>query len=146
MKKPLAVDTETTGLNFKTADLLSIQWFTDRGAVLTKQEQYKNLKPDLEDPNRVKIVQNFVFDGPFIQHHTGIIVQNVWDTKVMEAIIHGVGSGFDISAKLKPLYGTSLDVNLKRRGIAVLDKTVRETFIGHKGKLTKQQIDYALDD
>lgn len=150
--KWLAVDSETTSLNFKTGKLRSIQTFDGRKCqVLEKKSDWLKLKSVLEDKTVVKLIHNTQFDIPYIYEHTGILIRNIWDSKVMESIILGVGSMGE-NAKLKNVpgfvdkYSTKLDITLKRRKIAILNKEVRDSFINQEGKLTPEQIKYAKED
>lgn len=143
----IGLDTETSGLDPWRDRLLMVQtWEGRSGKVTTKLKDWLKLKNDLENPKVVKIIHSSEFDVPFIYAHTGIATTNIWDTKLIESVILGIGMQENRSTSDDPKWSTSLKHTLKRRGIADIDKDVRETFIGHTGPLSKEQIEYGLDD
>jgi len=146
----LAVDTETTGLDPIRDQLLTIQLKHTRsktGILLEHIPGRATIDPDnrklLLDQSTVKVIHNASFDIPFIWHHTGIRIRTVFDTRLAEGIILGVGVQ---RGGLNEKYSASLGATLERRGIAKLNKEITKQFIGHTGKLTKEQIHYALQD
>lgn len=142
-EKLVSIDIETTGLNLVSESILSVQSLSQGKAVIAKKPDKKLVKM-LESDSYEKIIHNAVFDSSWIQRHFDVRIRNIWDTKLMEAIILGVG--YQRAKDLYDEWSTSLGAVLKRRKIANLDKSIRETFIGHRGKLTKEQEEYALDD
>lgn len=143
--RTIAIDTETSGLDPMRDNLRSIQTYEkNKGKCLQNKSDWLKLKPVLENYKVLKIIHNAVFDMPFIQNHTGIRVTNVWDTKLAESVILGVGVQRDPA--IKDQYSTSLKAVLKRRYDIELDKSIQTTFVGGSGKFTKEQTEYAIDD
>lgn len=147
----IAVDVETTGLSFMNHRLISVQvWEGKSGTIYEGNKLPPKVKKQLESPGVLKIIHNASFDIPWIEHHCGIRTRNVWDTKLAETVILGIGND-----RTNPMYkqdwfrkkySTSLKETLERRGIANLNKDIRNQFIGHTGKMTKEQKEYAMDD
>jgi DNA polymerase-1 len=159
----LAVDCETTGLDGVCPDntrdkLRTIQvWEGKKGRILRTPAEWASLKKDFEDPLVIKIIHSSEFDIPFIYMWTGILIRNVWDTKLMESVILGVGMQRNAVYGSDPRWTTSLAGTLKRRKIAVLDKGVRDTYgdplweqryveAYGKDKLKQMRDKYDLDD
>jgi hypothetical protein len=98
----IAVDIETTGLNFLTDSIQTIAISSKDGNWVipldhkdspfikgTKQYPFiwKALRKILENPNNRKVFHNAKFDLKFLVHH-GIYARNVWDTKIMHHLIN----------------------------------------------------------
>jgi DNA polymerase I-like protein with 3'-5' exonuclease and polymerase domains len=142
---PLALDTETTGLDPFTSKLLLIQIGTenDSQAVIDVAEtlfKFPELLPDfkdiMENPQQVFILHNAKFDYKVLKHHLNIELLHLRDTIVAAHLIRA-----GIQKK-----GFGLDVLLADYNIADLSKSVRQTFVNHKGPFTDEQIQYAADD
>lgn len=93
----VAVDIETTGLNFLRDKIMTIGFSTDEGTWVVPVDHkdspfkgYKNvidvLRGMLENPNNKKVFHNAKFDCKFLINY-GIHPKNVWDTKVMHHLI-----------------------------------------------------------
>lgn len=97
----LAIDIETTGLNFLKDDIMTISFSShERTIVLPlnhKDSPFRKGEPDhakiwdllrkvLENPRNKKIFHNAKFDLKFLINH-GIYTKNVWDTKIMHHLI-----------------------------------------------------------
>jgi len=133
----LYLDTETTGLDPLSCELVSLQLMTPSGrTVLLKDpvslEQYK---PILE--SSIVVCHNAKFDSKFLKYHFGITLYNVYDTYLAEVALSG--------GKLAGRKGASLkDLVFKYCGVT-LDKSEQLGF--KKGEsLTAEQEKYALDD
>lgn len=145
----MALDSETTGLDPIRDRLLTIQTKQANKAALYEHRPGKQPDSDTNkkilDRSVIKVIHNASFDIPFIWNHTGLRIRSVFDTRLAEGIILGVGVARNSNID-KELYSASLDMTLQRRKIAKLNKDVRQSFIGHTGPLTKEQIKYALED
>ena len=94
----LAVDIETTGLDFRRDKIMSIA-IASKGKTWVIPLEHKDspLKEDgrvwyhlrtiLNNPNNKKVFHNAKFDLKFLLNY-GISVKNVWDTKVMHHFIN----------------------------------------------------------
>ena len=93
----LAIDIETTGLNFLTDIIQTIAISTSEGSWVLpldhKDSPFRNgethaltvwalLKEILENPKNKKVFHNAKFDLKFLINY-GIYTKNVWDTKIM---------------------------------------------------------------
>lgn len=155
------VDCEATGLDLRD-ELKSIQvWEGKKGRSYKFPEDkelfLRNEKKDLEDPNVIKIIHNFEYDGPMIFWHTGVLITRVGDTKLQESIILGIGMQENNFFGKDPKYSTNLYETLKRRKIAVLDKTITALYydplqyqryveVYGKKKVAEMQDKYGMDD
>ena len=97
----LAVDTETTGLNFRTDSIMTLSISSrDMTWVIPldhKDSPFKKGTDDYADawfciraimsnPNNKKVFHNAKFDLKFLLSY-GITVENVWDTKIMHHLL-----------------------------------------------------------
>jgi hypothetical protein len=97
----LAVDIETTGLNFLTDSIQTIAISSKEGnwvipldhkdsPFIKGSNQYpfiwKSLRKILENPHNKKVFHNAKFDLKFLINH-GIYTKNVWDTKIMHHLL-----------------------------------------------------------
>jgi len=100
-EETIAVDTETTGLNFLTDDLMTISLTTREGTWVIpldhKDSPFRKGQPDyarvwgclrriLENPKSRKVFHNAKFDLKFLINY-GIYTKNVWDTKIMHHLL-----------------------------------------------------------
>jgi hypothetical protein len=98
----IAVDIETTGLNFRTDIIQTIAIATEENTYVIpldhKDSPFKTgethalsvwalLKQILENPNNRKVFHNAKFDVKFLLNY-GIHPANVWDTKIMHHFIN----------------------------------------------------------
>lgn len=135
-KDIIQLDTETTGLNFLTDRLLLVQLGTgDAQFVINTECDISPLKALLEDPNRLKILHNVKFDYKFLRRR-GIVLENVYDTQLVEQILHTGKESIE----------HSLVSTVERHLGSGMDKSLRNTFIGHTGAITEAQILYAAKD
>jgi len=141
----LALDTETTGLNTRTSELLMLQIGTDEDQFVFDMrniptERFRNL---LEDPKRVFIGHNIKFDYNVLKTRK-ILLQNVYDTMVVDQVIY---NGIYDIGYLKKYHRFSLAGVYKYYFNETIDKETRQQF--HKVQqepFTYQQVMYgALD-
>lgn len=92
---PISCDIETTGLDFRKDNIMSICFGTSMATYAIPlwhkdtpftdeqlEEVIKLIKPVLENPYNRKILQNIKFDAKFLLRY-GIVIKNGWDTKLM---------------------------------------------------------------
>ncbi len=98
-RSPIAIDIETTGLNFLDDTIHTVSISYKNGTVVIpyahpkaglnteiKQEVVQTLKAICSNENNIKAFHNAKFDLKFLAQ-LGIIVRNVWDTAVMASLI-----------------------------------------------------------
>jgi DNA polymerase I-like protein with 3'-5' exonuclease and polymerase domains len=139
----LAIDTETTGFDPFTSKILIItlgnsnQQYVFDIAKLT-DTHIAELKKLLEDPKKLKLVQNGKFDYKMLKHILNITINNIYDTMIVEQVLtrgrKNAPSGLD-------------DIVERHLGI-IISKAVRKTFTTTKfgDKLSDAQIEYAAQD
>ena len=140
-KGDISIDTETLGLNIKRDRLCLIQLRneTDKKVYLIKFEEdlspklSKNLKTLLENKDLTKIFHFGRFDMAVLKENLKISVKNVFCTKVASKLTRTYSSKHG----LKDLVYEILDIQL--------DKTEQSSDWSKK-KLTKKQIEYAMND
>ena len=140
-KGDVSIDTETLGLNIKRDRLCLIQLRneTDKKVYLIKFEEdlspklSKNIKTLLENNNLTKIFHFGRFDMAVLKENLKINVKNVFCTKVASKLTRTYSSKHG----LKDLVNEILDIQL--------DKTEQSSDWSKK-KLTKKQIEYAIND
>lgn len=138
-KHIVAVDTETTGLDFMTDKMTMFQIgdIDKQFVIATKNVDIKDLDIILEDTTITKILHNAKFDYKFIKAATGIEINNIYDTFLAERIINCGKSDFSCS----------LAATLERYFGIVLEKSVRTSFIGNNTQtFTDKQIEYGAKD
>lgn len=136
--KSIAIDTETTGLNPKEAEMKLLQIYTDTNKFflirIDKRRKYKNLAKVLNNPSIIKIFHNAIFDMKFIEKtFRDIHISNIRCTKISEKIIINNTT----NTSLKNLLNKYLDVHLDKK-----EQTSNWSSI----KYTKAQVDYAIND
>ncbi len=143
-EKVLAVDTETTGLDPYTCELLLLQISTaEMGYIFDvaggsgRKLDIGPLRQVLEDPNILKLLQNAKFDYKFLKLGANIELVNIYDTMLAERVLTS-GVSREISLK-----------NLAHQYVGLpLDKTERASFIGMKpgAPYSDEQLSYAIRD
>ncbi len=135
-RQVLAVDTEATHLDPYNTTLVLIQVGTPEKAYIFNQQKVDTtpLKPLLEDPKRLKIVQNGKFDYEMLKVNANITLNNIFDTMLAERILT---TGFKRENSLEALALKHLDLQL--------EKSIRYTF-GKTSTLTKKQLEYSALD
>ncbi len=140
-ERVLGIDTETTGLDPHTCELLLLQLSTDDKVYIVDCRRLVPLalKPVLENPEILKVAQNAKFEYEMLRQQVGITLAGIFDTMLAERICTA-GHGREISLK---------QISAKYIG-AVLDKAVREAFYktAHIGDayLAPEQLHYAARD
>ena len=137
-KRILGVDTETEGLSFITKKMIMFQiGDMDRQYVIdTRFQSIESLRDVLESETIVKVFHNAKFDYKFIRA-VGICTENVWDTFLVEKILH---CG-------KDNVRFSLAHVVKRYLNKTLTKEVRSQFVGLTGQpFTDSQVLYGAKD
>jgi DNA polymerase I-like protein with 3'-5' exonuclease and polymerase domains len=138
----LAVDTETTGLDPYSVKLLLIQVATPQKVYVIDVPRVNPLplKPLLESPRILKLLQNAKFDYEILRHLAGIEVCNLFDTMLAERLLTAGRYGARSETGLKALSRNYLGI--------VMDKTARKGFIGAVGDqyLESAQLLYAARD
>lgn len=98
-------------------------------------DNFERIIPLLRNPDVVKIVQNYAFDGKFFRRFLGCHAVNVWDTLVTERVLYlGDRRPSDL-ASLVDQYA----------GVYIEKETWRE-FANHSGPLTEKQQQYIIND
>ena len=140
-KGDVSIDTETLGLNIKRDRLCLIQLRneTDQNIYLIKFDEglspklSKNIKILLENKSLTKIFHYGRFDMAVLKQNLKINVKNIFCTKVASKLTRTYSSKHG----LKDLVYELLDIQL--------DKTEQSSDWSKK-KLTKKQIEYAMND
>jgi DNA polymerase-1 len=135
-REVLAVDTEASELDPYNTNLVLVQVGTPNKAYIFQRQKVNlsPLKPLLEDPQRLKIVQNGKFDYQMLKVNADITLNNIFDTMLAERILT---TGFKRENSLEALANDHLQITL--------DKDIRYTF-GRTASLTKKQLKYAALD
>ena len=131
-------DTETTGLDPFTSDVLALQIGRpeEQFIIDARTVKLEPLRPFLESRKIMKILHNAKFDYKMLKKFN-IEMEYVRDTMLAEQIMRAGFARFQ---------GIGLeDVVEKRLGVK-LDKSIRESFINHTGDFTEKQLDYMADD
>ena len=138
-KTVLGVDTETEGFDFTCKKLIMFQiGDKERQYVIdTRVVDISPLKEVLESDKIIKVLHNAKFDYKFIKKWAGISLEEIYDTFLVERVLH---CG-------KQDHGYSLARCTERYLNQVLDKETRNKFIGLKGQpYTVDQITYGAND
>jgi len=133
----IAVDTETTGLNFREDSLCIIQLYSvNYNCIIrySKEIEYTNLKKILEDKQIKKIFHNAVFDVSFLMKNLYLKeVNNIACTRISSKLVNGLGH----NNSLKPLLKEYLNVDISKE-YQVSDWNVKN--------LSQGQLNYAIND
>ena len=140
-KGDITIDTETLGLNVKRDRLCLIQLRneTNKKVYLIKFEKdispanSKNIKSLLENKSLTKIFHYARFDMAVLKENLNINVRNVFCTKIASKLTRTYSSKHGLKDLVKEI------LNIE------LDKTEQTSDWSQK-KLTKQQIQYAMND
>ena len=140
-KGDITIDTETLGLNIKRDRLCLIQLRNEsnKKVYLIKFEKditpanSKNIKSLLEDKSLTKIFHYARFDMAVLKENLNINVRNVFCTKIASKLTRTYSSKHGLKDLVKEILNVELD------------KTEQTSDWSQK-KLTKQQIQYAMND
>ena len=140
-KGDITIDTETLGLNVKRDRLCLIQLRNEsnKKVYLIKFEKdispanSKNIKSLLEDKSLTKIFHYARFDMAVLKENLNINVRNVFCTKIASKLTRTYSSKHGLKDLVKEILNVELD------------KTEQTSDWSQK-KLTKQQIQYAMND
>ena len=140
-KGDITIDTETLGLNIKRDRLCLIQLRNEsnKKVYLIKFDKdispanSKNIKSLLEDKSLTKIFHYARFDMAVLKENLNINVRNVFCTKIASKLTRTYTSKHGLKDLVKEI------LNIE------LDKTEQTSDWSQK-KLTKQQIQYAMND
>ena len=140
-KGDITIDTETLGLNIKRDRLCLIQLRNEsnKKIYLIKFDQNispaksKNIKSLLEDKSLTKIFHYARFDMAVLKENLNINVKNVFCTKIASKLTRTYTSKHGLKDLVKEILNVELD------------KTEQTSDWSQK-KLTKQQIQYAMND
>ena len=140
-KGDITIDTETLGLNIKRDRLCLIQLRNEsnKKVYLIKFDKdispanSKNIKSLLEDKSLTKIFHYARFDMAVLKENLKINVRNVFCTKIASKLTRTYSSKHGLKDLVKEI------LNIE------LDKTEQTSDWSQK-KLTKQQIQYAMND
>ena len=140
-KGDITIDTETLGLNIKRDRLCLIQLRNEsnKKVYLIKFDKdispanSKNIKSLLEDKSLTKIFHYARFDMAVLKENLNINVKNVFCTKIASKLTRTYTSKHGLKDLVKEILNVELD------------KTEQTSDWSQK-KLTKQQIQYAMND
>ena len=140
-KGDITIDTETLGLNIKRDRLCLIQLRneTNKKIYLIKFDKdispanSKNIKTLLEDKSLTKVFHYARFDMGVLKENLNINVRNVFCTKIASKLTRTYSSKHGLKDLVKEILNVELD------------KTEQTSDWSQK-KLTKQQIQYAMND
>lgn len=135
----LYVDTETTGLDPYSCELLLLQIATEDDAFVYDYTQLPIETLKLFEPvltsGETKVIHNATFDLKILFHFGKFVVEPVHDTMVTEAMLTaGLNKKTALAAVVADRLGETLD------------KSVRDQFTKDFTHLTQEQIEYALKD
>ncbi len=137
----VGIDTETTGLDPHTVELLLLQISTADKVYIVDCRRLVPLalKPMLENPAIRKIAQNAKFEYEMLRQQVGITLANMYDTMLAERLLT---AGISREISLKKIAHKYIGANL--------DKSVREAFYKLAGNgdsyLAQEQLHYAARD
>lgn len=87
----VSIDIETSGLDFKSDRIGSIQVYDGRDTIFVVRPPFKldtpNLKKLISSEEVIKIFHHAMFDLRFLQNHLGISAKNVQCTKIAAKIV-----------------------------------------------------------
>lgn len=133
----LAIDTETTGLDFMQDRLCTIQIYSNSFKTIIRYDenvQYLNLIRVLQNADVEKIFHNAVFDVSFLMKNLMIDdIDNIICTKISSKLINGLQH----NNSLKPLLKEYLDIDISK-DFQISNWGARQ--------LSKGQLDYAIND
>ncbi|MBM3216038.1 hypothetical protein FJZ36_14110 [Candidatus Poribacteria bacterium] len=134
----IAVDTETTGLDPLSSDLLLFQIgnLQEQFVIDARKTSLEPLRRVLES-DKPKVVHNAKFDYKMLSAQRRIDMENMVDTMLIEQVLQN---------GRKPEGGYGLAAVSKRYTGKDISKVEQESFIGHTGDFSEAQIEYARRD
>lgn len=122
-KKILTLDTETTSVDFLNGEIIMLQIGdeTNQYIIDTRENDITQFKQLLEDETRTFIGHNLKFDYNFLKNY-GIVLKNIYDTMVMDQMIHNdkysmdfikKNKRFSLSGVYKHYYGEELQKEIR---------------------------------
>lgn len=133
----VCVDTETTGLNYKTDRLCTIQLYCKNTALIIQynpQEKYKHMKELFLSDDIIKVFHNAVFDVAFLMKNLKLCYfGRLVCTKISAKLLHGL----EHKNSLKNLLNEYLEINVDKSQ-QLSDWTVEA--------LSDNQKQYAIND
>jgi ribonuclease D len=132
----IALDIETTGLDWRSDDIGTIQLQVDDTIYVIRVNGHTptHLKAVIEDARVRKVLHHAMFDLRFLAHHWNVTPANVACTKIASKLVRPQAPHAEHS--LAPLVKRYLGIDL--------DKT--EQVSNWTGDLSETQISYAADD
>jgi DNA polymerase I-like protein with 3'-5' exonuclease and polymerase domains len=130
----VGLDIETTGLNRLGNEIRAIG-ISDGKSTWILTEHFERIVPLLEDKDTLKVIHNGNFDLTFLAFRLNCSPVSVWDSLLAERVLW---NGYDLDH--------SLDDVLARRLGVLLDKGIRDSFIGYYGPLSDEQLKYLEND
>jgi DNA polymerase-1 len=133
----IAVDTETSGLDPYTSNILLFQiGDLDKQFIIDcRKASIEPLRKILES-DKPKVLQNAKFDYKMIKHAFKIEMENMVDTMLIEQVL--------TSGMSNKKYG--LDILVETYLGFRPDKEERQSFINHGGDFSENQLEYAKND
>lgn len=135
----LQVDCETTGLSHIDDSLLLVQTGTADIQVIwdVRSGMYPELM-QLLSGHQMKLLHNAVFDYKFLKK-AGVTINNVWDTMLIEKLLH--------NGEAVPMGFYKLNSLIERYCSVTLDKEQQTSFVGWSGtEFSYEQLVYAAND
>ena len=140
-KGDISIDTETLGLNIKRDRLCLVQLRNESNKKIyfikfdskPLAKNSKNLKILMENKSLTKIFHYARFDVAILKENLNINVKNIFCTKVASKLTRTYSSKHGLKDLVKEILNIELDKN-------------EQTSDWGKKKLTKQQIQYAMND
>jgi DNA polymerase I-like protein with 3'-5' exonuclease and polymerase domains len=134
----LAVDTETSGLDPLTSELLLFQIgdLEKQFVIDARKASLEPLRPILEG-KKPKVVHNAKFDYKMVAAQAGMYMENLVDTMLVEQVLlngREADGGFGLAAVYRRYTGRQIS------------KEEQESFVGHQGDFSTDQLDYARRD
>ncbi len=134
----LCVDTETTGLDPFTSELLLIQVgdLKQQYVIDARKCSLEPIRPVLES-QKPKVLHNAKFDYKMLKNLAGIRMENVVDTMLIEqTILNGkkAEGGYGLAAAYQRYFDKEIS------------KEAQTSFVNHTGDFSKEQIEYARLD
>lgn len=109
----VCIDTETTGLDYMSGELCTIQLFCDKYCVIIRYNnkfEYLNLKELLYSQEVLKIFHNAVFDVSFLMKNLNMnYFGKIACTKIASKIVNGLGHNNSLKSLLKEYLNVDID-------------------------------------